>query len=66
MKVKPIYKVLAIIVVALTTLFGGCKKEKEEDDVRLMYGCPVDDYRNTAMYGCQTGDYDDSTNINAL
>ena len=40
MKMFSLYKVAAILIVAVLALFVSCKKEKNEDEVILMYGCP--------------------------
>ena len=40
MKSFSLYKVAAILIVAVFALFSSCKKDKNEDEMMLMYGCP--------------------------
>ena len=40
MKRVSLYKVAAIIIVAVLALFASCKKDRNEDEVIAMYGCP--------------------------
>ena len=40
MKRFSLYKVAAILIVAVFALFSSCKKDKNEDKSILVYGCP--------------------------
>ena len=40
MKRASLYKVTAILIVAVLALFASCKRDRNEDEVIAIYGCP--------------------------